>query len=558
VKKVPIIAAAATAAVACSSAFALTPTQITNDIAAATITTIYVSGSSAFRDEMTNALAAICQSGSLDIYGGDASGDSGNDPNTVRNAWDGYASTGAGPFYSYNGPDFRGYACTLVSPAPATAPDLANVTTPNILVYYRAEGGSVWGVWPLINTTPISALTIPDPTAVPAGQEACKNYINTNNQDNGQALGQSASNYAKYGPGGSAIAAGDYWVCSVPMPLLNTAASLTPPANGIGWWLPLDSAASWGASPPGSATAYPDPSDLQAVASTIGVSDVEPAILSPTYNNYPKNYKSNGGVSFGVTMPAGVTNLGVTPVLQQMFTAVLSSTGSATSGLTSLSRQSINGIFSGVYTNWQQVPESGVNAQITVCRRDPGSGTESVSQVYFLNQYCGQASKLEASTTIGALNANVLQYATTGDVGFCVGQGTNAIGIQNVGTGSAPSGGKFASINGQAWSQTALLTGAWEDWTDVDAIFPAAFSFTAPSGNAQNLAAGLVQHTADANSGAVKSATGYAYIPSNSAAGGGASDNTPTVTGGGLAKFIAVGDKGGKTCYNVTQPLNTN
>ena len=510
-------------------------------MAAGSITVVYISGSSAFRDEMVNTLSSICATGSFDSYGADASGDATNDPGTVRNSWDGYATSTAGPFYSYNGPDFRGYACTLSSTAASSAPALTTLEGTDILVYYRAEGGSVWGVVPVATGAKIQHLVIPNPASVPAGEEACKLYATGVVQDNGVT--------SPIHSGSSAD--GHHYICSVPMPLYNTNGATTAPSGSKpGWWLPYDNYV--GTNLP----TYPDAVDLACdVPMTFGMSDVEPAALSGT--NYPKNYKECGGGSYGLSPPSAVSTVTTTPLLQQMFAILTDTSGSATSAITTLSRQSINGIFSGQYTNWSQVPESGVSAPITVCRRDPGSGTETMSSIYFGNVYCGSASTLEAQTPFAAgnvingtiLGPGILQFATTGDVQACVGANANSIGISSW-SSSAPSGAKFIAVDGETPSQTALLTGAWHDWTEVVAVQPPGFDGTTNPGL---LVTGLIQVTADANGGAVKSNTAYAYIPNQPDAQSG--DNTPSVAN--LSKFIAVATKGGDTCKEIVQPSNT-
>ncbi|HTY92803.1 MAG TPA: substrate-binding domain-containing protein [Steroidobacteraceae bacterium] len=533
-RKISLVAAAVAASLAGTSAFALTPAQIAADVAAGTITIVNVTGSSAFRDQMFVTLQKVCAA-NKDVYGADASL---NDAAGIsRNTWDGWDPSGAAPFYSYNGPDFRAYSCTLGA-APAQAPALGAVAGTDILVYYRAEGGSVYGVAPLaLNGKPMR-LDIPNPAAVPAGEAACGQT-----QQNGVAL--------------IALAKSGFttWICPVPSPLLNTKGLSGPgsdagagiPATG-GWWLPYDNWQNTAANG-GSLPAYAGNVDLVTDAVSMGVSDVEPAAL--TQLNYPANNLMGDGTALGTGLSAAqLATLTAVPVIQQGFGIIVSNNGTFTPTLTNLSKQTISAILTGKYTKWSQSPEgAGNNINITICRRDPGSGTQTTASIFYGNYYCGGG--LEAGTAMKAGNGTtVLQYATTGDVQACVATHNDSIGIS--GGPSNPNGGHFVNVDGIAYSQANMLNGSYKEWYEVNYVKGS--NFGSLSASQQALINGLIQGTSDAVVAGVAANSDYMYIPS--AADSFGADNTASLAN--VAKFVNLTTRGGLSCSGTVVPKNNN
>jgi hypothetical protein len=142
----------------------------------------------------------------------------------------------------------------------------------------------------------------------------------------------------------------------------------------------------------------------------IGVSDTE-----PTFWSLPDNWSYSDGVTANAPNGTGTNNvinvLSIPgqgqPTLAQLqaleqswvevngevFSVVVNNTAAPTNAITNLSTQSLRSIFTGQYTTWSQVPEltgvTGNGANIVVCRRDHGSGTQVSSSLYFTQTECG-------------------------------------------------------------------------------------------------------------------------------------------------------------------------
>ena len=548
-----------------SSAFAINPTNLAADRANGTLTTVVLSGSSAFRDQMELTLKVLCDGTQNDSYGADAS--FGSPATSFLNAWDGTGTKG-GTLDSYNGPDFRAYSCILKNPLPAQTPALTNgnLAGKPILVYYRAEGGSVYGVAPLALNATIQRLDVPDPANVPAGEVACSG-------PGVAAVQQNGLNSAKATDSAGFVT----WLCAVPAPLSDLKGTLgvnsSKQVTGqSGWWLPYDNWVPTAGVTETSPTcapclaAYGGKVDLVLDTPTMGVSDVDPAAL--TGLNYPLNNFTGSNVKFTALTAAQRATLAPIPILQQLFGALLSTeAGSAVTpnlaktaaGNPILSRQSLAGIYTGAYTNWSQVPEAagiaGNNVAITICRRDRGSGTQTASAIYFGNDFCGNASSFENDNSFIAANGtSVLYYATTGDVQACLQTHTDSIGISSVSSPKAST--IFAAIDGIDPTQANLLKATYHDWQEVQYVKGP--QFTAASAAQQALINGLIQGTADSAVGSIAANAGYAYIPNQVDAFG--TDNAPSIAN--LANLVNIASRGSvggvDGCVSTPIPSNPN
>ena len=119
---------------------------------------------------------------------------------------------------------------------------------------------------------------------------------------------------------------------------------------------------------------------------------------------------------------------------------------------TNLSHASLQSIFQGTYTTWSQVPEVGPvkdpgGTQITICRRDNGSGTQASASIYETGTEC---SLPNVSSFLEADGVAVLINASTGALKSCVNGHAGSIGMLSL-TGNLPGGAdtfKIETIDG--------------------------------------------------------------------------------------------------------------
>ena len=181
--------------------------------------------------------------------------------------------------------------------------------------------------------------------------------------------------------------------------------------------------------------------------------------LEPTKWVNPDNWPLNAGtgLSFNILGDTAAANLNKSPTLAELQTAQAAFTrvnGQVFSvithpgvGVTNLSTNSLRAIFTGQYSDWKQVPEySGASLDITVCRRDHGSGTQVASSTYFTGTECnvpGAATYVTAGNgpnlpaNGGNLNTSVLENASTNALANCVTSNPGAIGVRSLSTSTA-------------------------------------------------------------------------------------------------------------------------
>jgi hypothetical protein len=343
------IAAALAAVCAGGSAYALPPTA-TYDIQ------LVVAGASAQRNTFQQEFTAICQAATLNLY---------------------QASPTANQ-------DFRAYSCTL-----NTAGLPASIAGRNAIVYYRAEGGSVYGVGPLAKNVQVKRLVV---------NAAC-----------------------------SVATAPAFGNCPV-----------------TGYSLTTDTATS---------------GNLANQLVDLGVSDVEPSRF--VGENWPAT---------------GTSALGSQPTPAQL-NALASQTATGTvfgilvnddlTDVSDLSRQDINSIFTGQYGDWSQVASANNVGQaegvITVCRREPGSGTQTSASIYFNGQGCPVGYPFVIAPTGPLFENPVIENGTSSTMNTCVANNSGAIGIQTY-TATAPAGTKWVTINGKQPGKVNAALGDYDFW----------------------------------------------------------------------------------------------
>lgn len=373
-----------------------------------------------------------------------------------------------------------------------------------VTVYYRSEGGSVVGALPIV--------TGYTPYRLNLGSASCTQ------------------------PGGAGTAV----TCSVAG---TSSAGTTTGING-----PLDS---WGGA---------------VIQDTVhlGITDVEPSQL--TNKDFPTNY--NAGV-WGITgtTQAGIAGLVGQPIIQQVFGVAVnipaadlnaanhnSTTypGSATVVPTvNLSKESVAAILSAKLTNWNKVPDaltgnpiSTVSLPIVVINREPGSGTRTATNMYFLNYQCGSSSFI----TAGPASLNY----STGDELTAVVNASGGFGYASI-DNLAPNGTKFttlmmATLQGVAPSTLAAASGQYDFWYEATAIQNTSNSVPADSQTLSNTIlaqiGSLTSAPVAADINVIPGSFGnIAGIPFTTA---GASPNQ--VTSGGVSIYISPWTRNGQSC----------
>lgn len=206
----------------------------------------------------------------------------------------------------------------------------------------------------------------------------------------------------------------------------------------------------------------------------LGVSDLEPAMF--TGENWP-----DAGVLAGEPGPGVMAGLPAVPVLGQAFGIVVRSSQT----LTSLTKQDISGIFAGNYGDWSQINGSGTTGLITICRREPGSGTQTGASVYFLGANCssGNAGAFVRAPANDLFGNTVVENPTSSSVTTCMSDSPLAIGI--VVGNAAPALTKFVSISGSPLPTTTIAPKHIASLGQSDYWYEA--TFTKASGLATNV-----------------------------------------------------------------------
>jgi len=394
-----------------TAAYALPPAAT----AAATVK-LTVSGSSAFRDTFRQELATVC-SDTLDVY-----------------------TTQTG------GPDLRAYSCTL-----SATSGLPNGTT--AAVYYRSEGGSVYGVGPVARPTQILRLKV---------DAGC------------------------------------------------TGASPAYTCNVANFNLAADSATG----------------QVEKATTQLGISDVEPnqfqgsdnwpsgTVLSnpPSQAELDSIDSVNGvnGVVFGIYVHAGVS---ATPI--------------------ALSRQSLTSIFSGLYSDWNQVPKYDGSGFVTagtlpikLCRREIGSGTHAGTAIYFNGAGCSSAAYGFAASSLPANNSSGAELT-------CITGNPGAIGYATLAATTAT----LINLDGVVPNRTNAALGNYGFW--LENTFNVKTSVMAPTSNPGRLAQTMQNRLRNAASIPTASLNTIGLpIGSNSI-------NLPV----SATNPVAIGLRGGNSCF---------
>jgi hypothetical protein len=208
------------------------------------------------------------------------------------------------------------------------------------------------------------------------------------------------------------------------------------------------------------------------VADTVqlGVTDVEPGQL--TNADFPSNYSA---AAFGTATPAQLKALSPTRLYGQIFGLVVNKSGQSFSTV-NLSKQSAANILLGNFSDWANVPDaiSGVaissgSSTITRINREPGSGTRTAANIFFLGYQCGGVASIPAipGETLNFSTGDELTAAnnTPGSIAY-----TSIDQILNPANGTKFTNLVLATIDGVAPSGLAAATGRYGFWYEATLV----------------------------------------------------------------------------------------
>ncbi len=324
--------------------------------------------------------------------------------------------------------DFRAYSCRLGTVA--TSGVNTNLNNRRAVIFYRSEGGSVWG--PLsLNTSLVCAPSASTSQCATGGGSTIKRL-----SVNLATCNSAPATLTGIISGGT------------------TLTTLTTDCAVGGYDFESDGG-----------VAGVNSTGLEEATTEFAVADVEPNQFT-----FQPNYPSSGkfrAFTAGAATTAGTTKNLVNPIntasvkgFGEIF-GVIVNNNVATQNL---STQDLVSIFSRSITDWGTVPNyssAGVPAgyntadAIKVCRREPGSGTQVISQAVYLGQGCNPS----APSFAAGDGVNVIENTTGTALNACMVSSTGTIGISVL--GNAPAGTHFVNINGVNFSRANAAVGVY-------------------------------------------------------------------------------------------------
>ncbi len=208
----------------------------------------------------------------------------------------------------------------------------------------------------------------------------------------------------------------------------------------------------------------------------LGVTDVEPRQL--VNGDYPTNYSTTlfGTQAYNQTQ---LPTLSTVRAVQQVFGFGVNpgniTLNGANNGQINLTNESIANILLLNYSDWSAVPDaltgepiSTASAPITRIDREPGSGTRTSTNIYFLNYQCG--STIGITTQMG----EQLNYAT-GDELKQANSTPGAIAYASIDNLNEPKNTSYtnlvlATINGVTPSTLAAAAGEYSFWFEATLV----------------------------------------------------------------------------------------
>jgi len=208
------------------------------------------------------------------------------------------------------------------------------------------------------------------------------------------------------------------------------------------------------------------------VADTVqlGVTDVEPGQLIGA--DFPSNYSA---AAFGTATAAQLKALSTSKLFGQIFGLVVNKSGESFSTV-NLSKEAAANILLGNFSDWANVPDaltgaaiSSAPAPITRINREPGSGTRTATNIFFLNYQCG------TQNSIPPVAGETLNFST-GDELTAANAVPGAIAYASIDQILNPSNGTkwtnlvLATIDGVTPSSLAAATGRYGFWYEATLV----------------------------------------------------------------------------------------
>ena len=201
----------------------------------------------------------------------------------------------------------------------------------------------------------------------------------------------------------------------------------------------------------------------------LGVTDVEPAQL--TNADFPSNYSS---AAFGTATPAQLKQLTTVRLFDQVFGLLVNKQGQSFSTV-SLTKESAANILLGNLSDWANVPDllgnpiSSASSPITRINREPGSGTRTATNIFFLNYQCGSPASIPPVTgeTLNFSTGEELTAAnnTPGSIAYA-----SIDQILNPANGTKFPNLVLASLDGVSPTNLAAATGQYGFWFEATLV----------------------------------------------------------------------------------------
>jgi ABC-type phosphate transport system substrate-binding protein len=149
----------------------------------------------------------------------------------------------------------------------------------------------------------------------------------------------------------------------------------------------------------------------------VGLSDVEPALFTDLVNQPGTADFTGDPVGTPFTDASSLAS-------KSLFAVGFGAQVNALNPVTGITKQQYASIATGAISNWNQIDPALGSHTVVLCRRTNGSGTQAMSNAYFLNTACGN-SQVPADSGFGA---RIVENVATGNVRTCIAGDPWAIG----------------------------------------------------------------------------------------------------------------------------------